>query len=614
MDEQAMGESTSDQLCTRSRRVVARVKRTRLLHHRALPWPAGLPSLHALLAPVVAYTFGALRISAVLRDETQWYPIHVAPQPLLAFELEHGKEMERRAYNDRFFRRVYREKKAFRGEHAGFSDLFVPIAGESRIHAILVTGPFLTARPTSEKILQCWHWLTGRPGHRSDPDFVQYVATTLGALRLDGDQLGRFERFSHCLATISAGRGDAHALAAEAAALGSSLEQARFIDVMWEAVRSMVDERTVRGWSSTYRINELADLGLSQVPEHVLAGLLIGRRDEPDPVGEMLQRDDFQRACVDLARLSKNVVSGRIGEHGVVFLLSGPRTKRDLAQLGDRVAGLARRRFGLTIHLGTSSPGGSLPLSARYEQALGAAESALSQGFPFVVADALSHSGGSPLRRLREQLGTVTQDRPDVLVTRFERYIEAVSVECGYRLEAVRAHLDAGFDRAAHALARVGVVEPRSQEDMYQALDRAARDAPTVGEMLTVFRRAIADLVEAAEHPVAAAQDRNLRRALAFIEQHYTERIGLGQVARVAGFAPRYFSRLFRRREGTTFEDHVRRLRLERARQLLEGTDLTVERVAQLSGFALRPYFHRAFKRAFGETPLEHRRSKRSGM
>jgi plastocyanin len=48
-------------------------------------------------------------------------------------------------------------------------------------------------------------------------------------------------------------------------------------------------------------------------------------------------------------------------------------------------------------------------------------------------------------------------------------------------------------------------------------------------------------------------------------------------------------------------------LRLDRAKHLLSGTDLTVTRIAEASGYASRQYFCRAFHRATGSTPLAYR-------
>jgi two-component system response regulator YesN len=118
----------------------------------------------------------------------------------------------------------------------------------------------------------------------------------------------------------------------------------------------------------------------------------------------------------------------------------------------------------------------------------------------------------------------------------------------------------------------------------------------------------VADLSEAVYRPTPAHQDRRIRRAIGFVERHYGEKLTLGAVARVAGFEPNYFSRLFKRREKVTLELFIRGLRIDRAKQLLASTDLEVKRVAQLSGFATQHYFARVFRRAVGMTPLDWRR------
>jgi AraC-like DNA-binding protein len=110
------------------------------------------------------------------------------------------------------------------------------------------------------------------------------------------------------------------------------------------------------------------------------------------------------------------------------------------------------------------------------------------------------------------------------------------------------------------------------------------------------------------EQPVPARQDRSLRAALDYIHQNYSGPLRLGRVARIAGFTPNHFSKLFIKSERLPFEQYVVRLRVDRAKQLLAGTELDVMRVAELSGFNSAPYFCRVFRRATGTTPLAFRR------
>jgi AraC-like DNA-binding protein len=99
-----------------------------------------------------------------------------------------------------------------------------------------------------------------------------------------------------------------------------------------------------------------------------------------------------------------------------------------------------------------------------------------------------------------------------------------------------------------------------------------------------------------------------MRRALTFMREHLAERLTLAQLARVAGFAPTYFSKLLRRGQGVTLDQHLQGLRLARAKQILATSTLTIGRVAELSGFRSRTYFQQVFRRRIGVTPIEYRR------
>jgi len=157
-------------------------------------------------------------------------------------------------------------------------------------------------------------------------------------------------------------------------------------------------------------------------------------------------------------------------------------------------------------------------------------------------------------------------------------------------------------------LSRGGALSPKSRSAMQERLERSAGPARTLSELAAAYRDAVADLSDAIRRPVSARRDRSLRGALEYIHQHYGERLELPKVAKVAGFTPKYFSQLFHEREKMTFERYLAKLRLERAKQLLSGTDVTVTRVAELSGYASAQYFCRVFRRVIGITPVAFRR------
>jgi AraC-like DNA-binding protein len=567
---------------------------------------------HSLLVPLVTSIFEGLRVSASVWEHGQeWWAIHNEPS-LQGFEIEHDNRRQRDRYNTRCLEAARTTGTVVRGEHAGYSDLFVPILVGGRATAILVVGQFATARPTSADVLSRWLALTGRQGHPADPEFASYLEMTLATLVLDDDDVLAFERLLVCLAQLMGGEGRADRLMNQIEPLQRELREARAVERTWETVRSMVDERTPRKWYTTTHGFELRHLGLTRTVDHVLVGLAVSRGE--DPVDDAIRQNELQREAVELARKAGDAIAGQVGEHGVVLLSGGAgallRKRRKAADLAERVAELARRRFALSMHFGLSAAAPPDPLSRTYQAALGAAQSALAQRIRIVTAQPLRFRPGRSFRDLRQQLDAVAEERPAELTARFDRYLEAVALHCGYRLDAARGHLEAGFERLTEPLVRCGTLERRSFVALCDDLDRAAETAGTLQALFAAYRRATADVSAATQRPIEARHERSVRRAVDFIRRHYTEPLRLAAAARVAGFTPKYFSKLFAESERMPFERYVAKLRLERAKHLLASTDLGAERIAELSGYGSHQYFCRAFREAVGATPTEFRRRK----
>ena len=211
------------------------------------------------------------------------------------------------------------------------------------------------------------------------------------------------------------------------------------------------------------------------------------------------------------------------------------------------------------------------------------------------------------LRNLRNNLASSVGQRSTLLSPRFDGYIDATLVHCGYQLERTRAQLESGLERLAGPLLATGALDERSFDNLYEAMERAAGEARTVTALVAHYRRLVSDIQSAVRNPGVASQDRSVRRAVDFIREHLGEPLSLPQVSRVAGFAPSYFSRLFKREEGLTFERYVRKLRIAGAQKMLSTTPLSIARIATLCGFTNRSYFYRVFKSISGVTPVEYR-------
>ncbi|HEV8248007.1 MAG TPA: AraC family transcriptional regulator, partial [Polyangiaceae bacterium] len=184
----------------------------------------------------------------------------------------------------------------------------------------------------------------------------------------------------------------------------------------------------------------------------------------------------------------------------------------------------------------------------------------------------------------------------------------------GHTFDATRAHLEAGLDRLAEPLLASGQLDSRRFQELTTRLDRDPESPGSLTALVASYRTVVSEIAEAVEHPTLARQEGGVQRGLAFMREHLYEPLTLHQVARVAGFAPKYFSRLLERKEGQSFEPLLQTLRIERAKHLLTSTAQSVATVALGSGFKSRTYFQQLFRERAGVTPLEHRRRTRANV
>lgn len=89
------------------------------------------------------------------------------------------------------------------------------------------------------------------------------------------------------------------------------------------------------------------------------------------------------------------------------------------------------------------------------------------------------------------------------------------------------------------------------------------------------------------------------------------ERLAVDDLAEEAGMSPRNFARAFSRATGVTPAKAIERLRLDRAKSELEGSAVSLERIARDSGFGDPDRMRRAFLRVYGQPPQAFRRTAR---
>jgi AraC family transcriptional regulator, arabinose operon regulatory protein len=98
-----------------------------------------------------------------------------------------------------------------------------------------------------------------------------------------------------------------------------------------------------------------------------------------------------------------------------------------------------------------------------------------------------------------------------------------------------------------------------------------------------------------------------IAQAVEFMKHNLSEALQLDRVAAVANLSPSQFGLLFRKETGFPPMEYLVQLRMERARHLLEATDLSMKEIAAEVGYKNPAYFCQSFRNTFEMPPSEYR-------
>ncbi|MDP2791927.1 MAG: helix-turn-helix domain-containing protein [Rectinemataceae bacterium] len=141
------------------------------------------------------------------------------------------------------------------------------------------------------------------------------------------------------------------------------------------------------------------------------------------------------------------------------------------------------------------------------------------------------------------------------------------------------------------------------RERLYAAPDSAPGNDP-LGTVRTVF----VDMIETGEVSKKSHNRKLSAQARDYIVANYADPgMGLALVARELGMSENYLSNLYKEQTGECISETIESVRMEEARTLLSGSDLSVDLVAGRTGYQV-PSFRRAFKRVTGMSPSDFRK------
>lgn len=107
----------------------------------------------------------------------------------------------------------------------------------------------------------------------------------------------------------------------------------------------------------------------------------------------------------------------------------------------------------------------------------------------------------------------------------------------------------------------------------------------------------------------STAPNSALTKALDYINGNYTASISMDDLCTTSGVSKQYLCLLFKNTLGSRPMEYIAKRRIQAAKELLTGTDKTVEEIALETGFCTASYFCKLFKRYEGITPTRFKNS-----
>lgn len=105
----------------------------------------------------------------------------------------------------------------------------------------------------------------------------------------------------------------------------------------------------------------------------------------------------------------------------------------------------------------------------------------------------------------------------------------------------------------------------------------------------------------------------DIQAARDFIHAHAVEGITVEDVVRGLSISRRTFEKQFSERVGHSPKQEIQLVRLERAKQMLVDTELSMTQVSAMTGFSDPPRFTEFFRKHVGVSPTEYREASRKG-
>ncbi|MBD0382647.1 response regulator transcription factor [Paenibacillus sedimenti] len=171
----------------------------------------------------------------------------------------------------------------------------------------------------------------------------------------------------------------------------------------------------------------------------------------------------------------------------------------------------------------------------------------------------------------------------------------------------ISGHPDFQYAQTAIQLGVVNyLLKPIQKSRLIEAVEQALRIEEERGRVETMEKIVDSQLMHA--KIVGKNYSPPVQQAVLYVEANLQAPLGMREVANHIHLNPSYFSALFKEQTGFTFSEYVTRSRLQKAKELLLQTRLTIADVSEQVGYLTPKYFIKLFKDYEGISPNQYRK------
>lgn len=198
-------------------------------------------------------------------------------------------------------------------------------------------------------------------------------------------------------------------------------------------------------------------------------------------------------------------------------------------------------------------------------------------------------------RLMEETLGQIETEIKSALVEK--------SYACIYLQQVIRA-----IGNTCQSLSE----EPEKIIAQRETLLKAVTEQRMFSQAAALVEKYAQEVFDELQELNSSSGQRQGMLAMDYIQKNYMDPgLSLNSICSYLNISTSYFSTIFKEMTGETFIEVLTKVRMEKAKELLENTTMKNYEIAEKVGFSDPHYFGISFKKITGKTPTEYAREKR---